>query len=1106
MKRNFERVYLLVALCVILTALCSQAAGHLNDDPAAELPPLPELSIYKVKSSLPETLSATRSALCKWKVEQGQLRSGVKFGTWISTGLLSPDEYTSFPPLNAKSKDGQKLWNVCPDWKPARDLSLGEGKLKQAVVMLSNTLTAAEEMTFSVGIAGGDSIEVYLNGTLLKTVQTKILQQRYGTGLRQEQRFADRCIIDLPLKAGKNLLQLRVQQSLVDLLHSYHKVSMRFWYNPSPDPLPQLWQHIFKDYPRRNNPLLKRVDYTWFEGNGWMSSANTDFERRFLSEESKKHEKLASFVQNQLKVLEKVPADDPQWIKACAVTAEAGYVLDGLKSLDAAVEKLGSEYPGKYPLAEIKRSLSAIEKELMSSVASGVDQYTYNEIPQKLKQLKQFALVENNPLLKNRKIVFARRYTYNSQHYYDDYYHGPSHWGGNITELDLNSGKTRDIIDKKLDGGIFDRYDISHDGKHIVFGYRPCRPDGYRIWEQNINGTGLRQLTFAPDDEDKRIFQHSGYTMKQLEKEPRYYGHWTDDMHPCYLPDGRIVFVSSRPEVSVLCGGHSLTCTTLYRIDADGSNMRQISHGALTESTPTVMNDGRILYTRWEYVFKGIAAVQSLWSVRPDGTGSEEVYGNNIANPGVFFAGRQIPGVPDKIVALGCGHEPVAIGSVMLVDRKKDRRSKEAMRSITPWIETEGLRGLHQYRNGRRVNHDTYGPFYTDPYPLSENFFLVSYNPDKRYNNVRAYQVALIDTFGNCVTIYDDPKFSCFQPMLLESRSVQPVLPCMCDETPQGRAKDASVMLVDLYRDLKGVKPGTIKYLRILEQIPRTWEASQVRSGDSYPGQASTVSMGTHIWIAVLLGVVPVEADGSAFFKVPNGRNIFFEALDENYMQVQVMRSFVNFQPGEKRSCIGCHDPRDGSQMPTHPMAMAKGAVDIMPQPGDTGPRPIHYPADVQPVLDKHCVSCHGGDKPKAKLDLRGTPTDHFSVSYENLLIKGLVPFIQEWASPPAGKRGPYHQSGASMLFAEAKPAYTYGSHSSKLMKLLLKGHKDVKLSRDEFIRIATWIDANAQFYGSCFGKKNIRYKSDKDFRPVPTIESARCIKPCGMVSKEEIM
>jgi mono/diheme cytochrome c family protein len=237
--------------------------------------------------------------------------------------------------------------------------------------------------------------------------------------------------------------------------------------------------------------------------------------------------------------------------------------------------------------------------------------------------------------------------------------------------------------------------------------------------------------------------------------------------------------------------------------------------------------------------------------------------------------------------------------------------------------------------------------------------------------------------------------------------------------------------------------------------------------------------------------------DGSAYFRVPARRNIFIQALDENYMQVQAMRTFVNFQPGETRSCIGCHDPRAGSPMPEPLLALAKGASSLQPQPGDTGPRPLHYPADVQPILDRHCVRCHGGDAPKAGLDLRGTETEFFSASYENLLGKGAVSFLQEWSRPPGGKSGPSHVGNGAMLHAEVQPPYALGSHASKLMKLLLKGHEDVQLEQAEFVRLATWVDANAQYYGSYYGKKNIRYTSDKDFRPVPTLDSARGVKPC---------
>jgi hypothetical protein len=182
-------------------------------------------------------------------------------------------------------------------------------------------------------------------------------------------------------------------------------------------------------------------------------------------------------------------------------------------------------------------------------------------------------------------------------------------------------------------------------------------------------------------------------------------------------------------ERTAVCGGHTLPCTVLYRIDADGGNMERLSQGMLSEFTPALLDDGRILYTRWEYVYKGIAAIQPLWAMRPDGSGSEEVYGNNIRDPGVFYHARQVPGRPNLIVATGCGHEPLAVGSILLVDLHGNQRTKDAMTSLTPDTTVRELRGLYQRRNGQ-WREDVYGPFYCDPFPLSDQFFLVSANPD----------------------------------------------------------------------------------------------------------------------------------------------------------------------------------------------------------------------------------------------------------------------------------------------------------------------------------------------------------------------------------------
>jgi hypothetical protein len=586
--------------------------------------------------------------------------------------------------------------------------------------------------------------------------------------------------------------------------------------------------------------------------------------------------------------------------------------------------------------------------------------------------------------------------------------------------------------------------------------------------------------------------------MESLKANPLLYGHWTDDLHPCYLPDGGIAFASSRPEHSVLCGGYSLTCTTLHRMHAEGSDLVELSQGALSEFTPTMMDDGRLLYNRWEYVYKGIAAVQPLWTMRPDGSGSEEIYGDNIANPGVFVQGRQVPGRKDLVVATGCGHEPLSVGTIVLLDLHKSKRTIEAITYVTPDTDVRGLRGLYQKRNGRWIRDDVYGPFYCDPYPLSDKSFLVACNPDKRYNDPAGYGIWLIDVFGNRVRIYDDPEISCWQPMLLAPRRTPPVL---APASPPAVARrdepeEATLLVADVYRGLPGVERGEVKYLRVMEQIPRSWDATPRGGSDNIPGQQPAISYHTHIWVAVLLGVVPVEEDGSAYFRVPAERNLFLQALDDQFMEVQKMRTFLNFRRGETRSCIGCHEHRIQAPESRTVRALRRPPAELAPQPGEVAPRPIHYASDVQPVLDEHCVRCHGGDTVEGDLDLSGALTTHFNRSYENLIKGGFVNFIQEWTGPRLKDPPEYFTVGGSMAHAEAVPPYTYGSHRSELISLIREGHEDVELPREDFIKLVTWVDANAPYYGSYFGHRNILYRKHPAFRPVPTLAAARGVPP----------
>ncbi len=707
--------------------------------------------------------------------------------------------------------------------------------------------------------------------------------------------------------------------------------------------------------------------------------------------------------------------------------------------------------------------------------------------------LKREALVTGNPLLRQGKLLFVKRYTYTPGWYYAEFMRA-SRFGGGLYILSLSDGRLTQLA-KELEGGIFDRFDLSFDGRRVVFGYKAAPGKGFRLWEVGIDGAGLRQLTFDPPDEPERVAKY----WHPLYKDSGVYRHHTDDFHPCYLPDGGICLASTRCQRGVLCDqSDSLAVNLLYRINGDGSGMQMLSQGALSESTPSVMNDGRILYTRWEYVDKGVIAVQALWAMRPDGTGTAEIYGDDVEMPPVLIHGRAIPGVDHFFVATATMHHPFAVGPILRVDARRDVRTLDPIWSLTPDTElsVEGKDGRphaehYAHIRGDRLVKDDRGPLFSEPFPLADpetgegagKYFLVTCNPDRPWHDPAAYGLWLIDEFGNRVPIYHDPKISCWQPVPLRPRLRPPVI-APSDQPP---AREATVVLADVYAGLEGVPRGTIKYLRILEQVPRPWAARRFWPNDSAFGQHAVVSLNSHIHVKIHHGVVPVREDGSACFLVPAEKNLFFQALDADFLEVQRMRSFVDFRPGEVRSCVGCHQYRPKAPGGRAPLALRDPPQRPSPQPGETVPRPIHFPTDVQPILDRHCTRCHNAKRPDGGLDLAGTMTEYFSRSYENLMNRQLVAYIQEFYGP---------QPDGQITNVEPLPPRTVGSHASRLMTILRGGHYDVKLSPEEFVRLATWVDANGPYYGTYFGRRNWSYKDHPDFRPTPTLRSAAGILP----------
>ena len=700
----------------------------------------------------------------------------------------------------------------------------------------------------------------------------------------------------------------------------------------------------------------------------------------------------------------------------------------------------GPRYPGgeKY-----LKQLSELEKKQKAAESGTAEDR--KKIAGELKALRSRAMLAH-PALKfdGQKLLFLKRgagyygHTYASQHV------TPKVKGGSLCVLSPVSpdGTVTPLVPELLGGGHFGRFDLSFDAKKVVFGYKSKSKDkSFRIYEIDIDPAAgkmvpgsLRQLTFG---EGKGVSRPA---------ERRFH-----DIDPCYLPNGKIMFASTRARRIVFCAPGA-SVTTLYLMDADGKNLRRISESPVNETAPSVLSDGRVIYTRWEYVDKGLSNAESVWAMRPDGTGSDHVYKLNTVWPAGMSTARGIPG-SRRIVTVAGNHYLPGMGPVVLVDNRRSRRSTEAMTCITPEI---GYPPAYQYPT-------KFGAF-MDPYPFSEKFFLVSHATGPR---VGKYGIYALDAWGNRAELYRDPGISCFAPMPLRPRRRPPEIAPLA---PADKDQPGSLFIQDVYQGMTGIERGRVKYVRVMGALEGPWSG------------AISWNLGTDPHRKKIYGIARVHEDGSAHFTAPAEENIFFQALDENFMALQQMSTFINLMPGENRSCIGCHERRRKAPNMAgvrRPMALNHPAETLTFQPGDTGPRMVDFAADVQRTFDKHCVGCHSGKEAKGRLDLVGVPIGKFSRSFDNLVGNGLG---------GSGLISYRACDGSGRAHIRAVPPLTHGSLVSKLTEQIRQDPCKANLTREEFIKIATWIDANVPYYGTYRGRRNPRDKDHPNFRALPLV------------------
>lgn len=597
------------------------------------------------------------------------------------------------------------------------------------------------------------------------------------------------------------------------------------------------------------------------------------------------------------------------------------------------------------------------------------------------------------PMGEAREFVFAaRRLNETDGHWYANigyYAHDPNRkaWreGAKLYRWDSVSGDLKTLVDDPR-GGIRDPQ-VSYDGSKVLFSYRKGGTENYLLYEIDLDGTNLRQLT------------DGAY----------------DDFEPSYLPNGDIVFVSTRCKRWVNCWLTQVA--VLHRCDADGGNIHPISSNNEHDNTPWPLPDGRILYTRWEYVDRSQVDYHHLWVSNPDGTGQMIFFGNQ--KPGiVMIDAKPIPHSNKVLAIFSPGHGMVEhAGPLAVVDPKAGPDAVAHARQVSDFRA------------------------YRDPWPFSETAFAAALDSS----------LVLLDGQSPPEVIFQLPEADRRAGLLLhEPRPVgsRPREAIVLDRSDRRQAT-GRLVLADIYegRNMAGVQRGEIKKLLVLESLPMPIH---------YTGGMDPISYGGTFTLERIVGTVPVASDGSAYIELPALRSFFFVALDDQELSVKRMQSFLTVQPGETTSCIGCHEQRaltpslqlsamnlEALQAPASKVEPIAGVPDV-----------IDFPRDIQPILDALCVGCHGyqatdqGGPRAARLILAGDRGPMFSHSYYMLTIAGLF------------------SDGRNLAQSNYKPR-ALGSSASRLLRQVDGSHHGVRATPEQLRLLRLWIESGAAYPGT---------------------------------------
>jgi len=568
-----------------------------------------------------------------------------------------------------------------------------------------------------------------------------------------------------------------------------------------------------------------------------------------------------------------------------------------------------------------------------------------------------------------------------------------------------------------------------------------CMTHRYFIWEAAVDGSWGKQITGTPSDPMTTPDNLATVVI--------------EDTDPCYMPDGSVVFCSTRAQNYGRCHwGRYVPSYLLYKMNGDGSDIRQFSFAEANEWRPSVLEDGRVMYTRWDYVDRVASRYAGLWVTRQDGTAVDIIYGNYSTTMRSCASAHQVPGTR-FIVGVAGAHHMFSTGTLVLIDPHAGQDGEGPLTRLTPdtgILESEGW-----YQKGA----------YMDPMPVNDTLFFASYSPDSfdypvghphrdptpirgHWQNPRSYGVWLVDRLGGRELIYQDMEWSTFNPIPVVKRTPPPTMASTLP--PRDKAPAEGVFyLQNVYDCRYPIPSNSVAAIRVNKMINmNACRRESWHNGSDYAYYRET------------LGVVPVAKDGSAFFKVPAEVPIQLQAIDTNGMAVMTMRSEIYAQKGETQGCAGCHETKTSAAPAVN--SPAGRAPDVPVKEVDLGySGPISYVRSVQPIFDRSCISCHGLGAykgPKKPMSLVGTN------GVLNLMYSS-------WSWGPNGEFHCKTHPATNRLVSQARcyaetiesKAYDYFAAPSKLTWMAKRGHGGAKLTDEEMKTLILWLDSNVPAY-----------------------------------------